>query len=209
MKATRPAHLAYDWDNHQSRKRTERIGDHIRYVGPQERWVTEAWRYDHDEAPMLPGWTYRRTCEVALCLVHIERVPPVKPKYPAGVCVYCGAPAGTRDHLYPKPFTGEADRGFVVTVPACGECNSIINDRHAPTVPERRRLAHDGLRRKHAVALSCRKWSEGDLQAMGPRLRQASRAAMRRRAWLEARLAWPDDPRYDERAFGQIGVEVA
>ena len=136
-------------------------------------------------------------------LVH----QPVRIAYPAGVCVYCGLPAGTKDHLIPKTWTGEARRHRVAVVPACAECNSAIGDRHGFGVHERRGVAHDHLRRKHRRVLAAPDWTQADLDELGPGLRSSVEAAQGRKHAARARLAWPEDPFYDIRAWQQSGIE--
>ncbi len=39
------------------------------------------------------------------------------------ICIYCGAPADTRDHVPPKCLFSPPYPGKMITVPACRECN--------------------------------------------------------------------------------------
>ncbi|MBO0698344.1 MAG: hypothetical protein J2P46_08125 [Zavarzinella sp.] len=43
---------------------------------------------------------------------------------PAKLCVYCGSPADTVDHVPPKAIVPEPARNSIITVPACRACNN-------------------------------------------------------------------------------------
>jgi len=67
------------------------------------------------------------------------------------ICVFCGGPATTRDHVPPRGIFAEPRPSTLVTVPACEACNNkasqhdekfrnIIGLRADPSVPEALRL---------------------------------------------------------------------
>jgi hypothetical protein len=149
------------------------------------------------------------TCDEPMCLQvdHLVARQPLKLAYPYGVCIYCGMPGRTRDHLLPVTSTGRAARRFVATVPACGQCNSIIGDRGSANITVRRRLAHDGIRRRHAANLATRDWSPEELAEFGPGLLPHILEAMDRKLETLSRLAWPHDPSFDLRALELSGIE--
>lgn len=156
-------------------------------------------------------WIYvTPTCETKMCLraEHIRSFTARRIAYPAGVCVYCGLPGYTLDHLLPVTLTGEAVRKFVAVVPACHECNSGIGDRCGYRISERREEAHRLLRKRHRKTLELsRQWGPKDLAELGPILRAHIKGALIKREVLMERLAWPHDPEYDRRAFEKTGFD--
>lgn len=106
----------------------------------------------------------------------------------------------------PKTLTGIADRKYVLTVPACGQCNSIINDKGTASITVRRQIAHDGIRRIHARQLRTQDWSSRQLHEFGPLMRIHVERAMAKKAVILDRLSWPGDPSYDFRALEQSGI---
>ena len=138
---------------------------------------------------------------------HLIAHQPRVIAYPAGVCVYCGFPAGTKDHLVPRPWSGDTRRSSVAVVPACGECNAWIGAAGSASIDDRRKIAHDRLRKARSETLAAPEWAEGDLAELGPVLRQHVEAKQRERKATLARLAWPEDPFYDMRAWQKSGVD--
>jgi hypothetical protein len=61
----------------------------------------------------------------------VERVPVIGQQVllenSGGLCVYCGAPANTWDHIVPVSKGGKTTPGNIV--PACSHCNSSKKDR--------------------------------------------------------------------------------
>ncbi len=147
-------------------------------------------------------------CAEPFCMVveHMHWEAPRRLKYPHGLCVYCGNRCGTRDHLLPVNMTGKAARRYILTVPACGECNSFIGDRGGSNVDDRRARAHDGIRRKHKRKLATKVWTEAELDELGPTLRSHVEGAVAAKREVLCRLEWPDDPAYDLRALEQSGI---
>jgi hypothetical protein len=180
-------------------------GDPTQY---RERAVTRLYVERAVSQPTL-AWPVTK-CGTALCLNldHLEWNAPRRIEYPEGVCVYCGVIAGTKDHLLPRTWTGDGQvRSNVVTVPACGDCNSSINDRYAPSVTERRELAHRTIRRKKKKVLAMPDWQKEDLAEMGRSMRDYIRKGLHEKALTKARLAWPEDEDYDLRAMQLSGIE--
>lgn len=117
------------------------------------------------------------------------------------LCVYCGWDADSVDHVLPRTWTGDVARPHVPTVPACRDCNSRIGDQHAPTLAERRHLAHESLERKHRKLLRNPSWSDDEMSEFGPRLRHEleCREALRRmvKYRLDNLARDEDDPMLD------------
>lgn len=116
------------------------------------------------------------------------------------VCVYCGVASDSIDHVVPQHLLARAgelelDLSGIMrmaqwTVPSCRECNAILGGRLYATLAERRKAAHDGLRRKYATYLRTPDWDEDELAEMGESMRQFIRAGMGIRNWVRARLRW-------------------
>jgi len=156
----------------------------------------------------IEPWSWISTICGTLCL-HQECMIVHSPRmiaYPYGVCIYCGLPAGTRDHLLPRGSTGETRRVFVAVVPACGECNSRIGDRRDPTIAGRRQMAHESLRKSKARILGGLDWTDAQLAEFGPTLRASLTQQRALKRQTLARLAWPEDPDYDMRAWQKSGI---
>jgi 5-methylcytosine-specific restriction endonuclease McrA len=194
----------YNWDSHTPDRSTTvyEIHGHEVVDGSPDDYQTLGSRLVHPRPPA--GYTIRSTCTIPHCVTHAQPVPPLRPSYPPGVCVYCGWPADTQDHILPKSWTGDAARSRTVTVPSCRECNSAINDTYAPTIAARRAIAHSHIRRRYSKYLTAIMYGPSDLAAMGHTLRTAAVARMNGHEATMARLAWPHDPFYDARALADI-----
>ena len=164
---------------------------------------------DRTGRTLMPWAWILNTCDSAQCLNpdHMVVHAPTKIAYPAGICVYCGLGAGSRDHLIPRGTSGEARRHLVAVVPACSECNNRINDHPAHSVSERRRVAHASLRKAKRKLLQAPEWTPDEMGEFGPSLRAYIERSAYDKALLRVRLAWPEDPFYDIRAFQKSGIE--
>jgi hypothetical protein len=114
-------------------------------------------------------------------------------------CTYCGAIAGTRDHVPPKVIRGmlrETVPGWEKqyppeVVPACLECNVLLNKEALLTVVERKAWIKKKLRRRYARLLAMPEWSEEELQAVPEGfLKQHLLAKLVQKKWIIARLRW-------------------
>jgi hypothetical protein len=158
----------------------------------------------------VPAFTWVTTvCTEKLCVAreHLTVVQPQILGYQPGICIYCGLDATTMDHLVPEPWTGEAARRLVVTVPACRECNTMICDRLTWSITERRAYAHEQIRAKYGKWLKCRIYTPSEVREFGRNLRTVVQEGTRMRAVTEARLSWPEDPFYDLHAAQAAGIE--
>jgi len=104
-------------------------------------------------------------------------------------------------------MTGLALRHIVLTVPACGNCNSRINDFPSPNVSDRRRKAQESILRSGKKLLERPYKSGHELRELGPLLRSVAIKNNAKTDELRARLQWPDDPFFDVRAFQKAGIE--
>jgi 5-methylcytosine-specific restriction endonuclease McrA len=156
-------------------------------------------------------WIYAvPVCQTPMCLQehHLRWFRAQRIAYPDYVCVYCGLPGYTKDHLLPVTFTGKALRKYVAVVPACQECNSAIGGACGQRIGERREEAKRHIRHKYRKLLEVgRRWSAADLAECGPNLRRHIEASADKREVIQQRLDWPHDPDYDRRAFEKSGIE--
>ena len=147
-------------------------------------------------------------CDEPMCLLveHIRVNTPTRLEYPPQVCTYCGIRSGTRDHLVTKVWSGLADRKWVLTVPACAECNGLIGADACTSIDGRRAIAKKKLRKRRKRQLNYQILTEDDLEEYGPGLRPLMREASNERLMIEYRLAWPTDPFYDLRYLEKSGI---
>lgn len=166
----------------------------------------------HGDVDLMPTSTVFNTCNEGqyFCFEpgHMRATYPVKVAYAPGVCVYCGDPAGTRDHLIPRAGADFQRRTLVATVPACGSCNSILGAFHEYNVTRRRQRVHERLATRHKKVIEAPRWLDGDYEEMGYILRNAVEAMQNKRDYILARMDWPgDDLFYDIAAFQRSGIE--
>ena len=183
----------------------------IKFEGRPVHYQAEALDYylNWTGEPVAPlSWVIVK-CDEPMCLnaEHMAIHKPQKLMYPHGICVYCGKRAGTRDHIMPVTWTGKSHRKSVLTVPACGECNSIIGADFAPTITERRTLAHAGIRRKYKATLRTHDFTAEDLEEFEGALRIEVEGALVAKQFVLERLSWPPLD-YDHRAIEHTGFDA-
>lgn len=152
------------------------------------------------------AWVYTSCGEWCLNAQHMLVRSPRTIAYPPGVCVYCGFPAGTRDHLLPRTITSEARRQYVAVVPACAECNSLIGTFDSPSIADRRRVAHERLAKRKRATIAAIDFTPAELAEYGPKMRDYLEQGMVQKRATLARLAWPEDPFYDLAAWQRSGI---
>lgn len=148
-------------------------------------------------------------CGEEMCLEpdHLNLEAPRKLEYPPYICVYCGDPADTQDHIIPTALTGVEQRKYVLTVPACRQCNSAISDRVVFSIDNRRRIAQAYIARKFKKVLSIPDYSREEIYEFEGTLRQSVIEAQNTKEWITARLKWPDSPHYDLKHLQASGIE--
>ena len=158
---------------------------------------------------IMPWCWIEPNCGTSMCMEpqHLLIHAPDRLEYPYGICIYCGRSAGTRDHLLPVATTGRAVRKNVLTVPACGECNSLIGARHAPSITARRAVAKAGIRRKYKRKLNAYEYTDEEIKEFGPGLRPTILRAASDKDRILERLRFPDDITYDIRYLGKSGID--
>ncbi len=119
--------------------------------------------------------------------------------YGPDVCVYCGDPATSRDHVPPLShaasmvdlWAAQGRRPELRLLPACRDCNSRLRNFPGTDLNERRREVKRKLRLKHRRLLGEYDWSDGELMELGRNLRSAIEGMEAKRRWIEARLEFP------------------
>lgn len=122
--------------------------------------------------------------------------------YPYGpdVCVYCGDPASTMDHVTPIVAVAamqnsidvrEHFRHGLYIVPCCRDCNNRIGSYLARSITEKREEIKRRLRRKHARLLGGYEWEPEELDELGHSLRSSIQGSEAKRRRIRAGLAFP------------------
>jgi len=182
------------------------------WQGPPKRYQAEASIALEVEGREVAPWAWiTPECGTENCLNpdHLRVKAPVHLSYPNRVCIYCGRPGHTKDHLLPRRWSGDAARRWVAVVPACGTCNSLLNDTLTWSITERRALCHERLRKHFRKVLRTVDHTPDELDEYGPTLRDHIEDAMAKKAEVLAMLEWPTDPDYDARALEHSGIEDA
>ena len=148
-------------------------------------------------------------CGEEMCLEpdHLTIETPRKLEYPPYVCVYCGDPADSEDHIIPTALTGQAQRKYVLTVPACRQCNSAISDRVVFSIDNRRRIAQAYIARKFKKILAIPDYSAEEIQEFEGTLRQSVIESQNTKNWISARLRWPESSNYDLNHLQASGID--
>jgi hypothetical protein len=92
-------------------------------------------------------------------------------------------------------------------VPSCGQCNTAINDMPDAHVGRRRQKAQLSIQRKNKQLLDRPHKDESELRLLGPHLRSVAVKNNNRAKAVRLRLAWPEDPYYDLKAFQRAGID--
>jgi len=155
---------------------------------------------------IMPWCWIEAGCGTELCMEprHLLVHAPERLEYPNRICIYCGRGGFTRDHLMPVRVTGDAARKHVLTVPACGECNSIISDKPVSSITGRRAIAKAGLRKKYKRILRAHEYSDEEIEEFGPGLRPTILRARAEKADVQERLDFAKDHAYDLRYLGPL-----
>jgi hypothetical protein len=110
-------------------------------------------------------------------------------------CVYCNDVSSTLDHVPPLHYVARMRQmNQKVTnaklVPACAECNSILNGKLYLTISKRKAHIYERLKAKNRKILRIPEWSEEELSEISPELARSFRAATVAVHNLRARLFW-------------------
>jgi len=108
-------------------------------------------------------------------------------EYP-GICIYCGEDADSIDHLVPRAISGKTDRKYVPVVPACLNCNIIINDSPIFTIKGRAAIVAYSIRKTHKKELKIPFHNQQWFADFSPRMRANLEKRQMERQLLKQRL---------------------
>lgn len=95
-------------------------------------------------------------------------------------CTYCGDRGNTLDHVIPVSWRKDIDRKSNTVsdntkketcIPACNECNSLLNNFYLHTISKRAEYIAEKLSIRHKKILSSPTWSEDELSELERNLR--------------------------------------
>ena len=114
-----------------------------------------------------------------------------------GFCIYCGDRATSQDHFTPLSFVAavqslgmSVSAKVKVLLPSCLECNHLAGAKIFNSIHAKRCYIQKQLRRRYRKILQMPEWEGQDLTRLGPFLSRFVRDEIKKRAWLEERLAW-------------------
>lgn len=123
--------------------------------------------------------------------------------YDVSRCYYCGEPAGAVDHVVPQSMLqtlrimGDdavsailARHGRRMTVPCCGECNSVLGNKYFDTLEKRKKHLKTRMRQRYKKLLRMPDWSDRELSQLGPRMQEYVIAAVVKRDIILRRLRY-------------------
>jgi hypothetical protein len=112
-------------------------------------------------------------------------------------CAYCGEYATVKEHLVPFSFlrarTSKGsfnDNFWTWILPSCEECNQIASKQVFPTALAKRNYIQERLSGRYANDLSGEEWPEGEVEELGPNLRQHVRACQARAYVTRCRVSY-------------------
>lgn len=109
----------------------------------------------------------------------------------AGICIYCGALAETKDHVPPLSAVSSLGADYfeeLLVVPACNECNSTLGDKWLCEIEDRREFLLNNYKEKYKKILKSPSWSDEELASVGESLRSAIKGQEYFRRHLAERL---------------------
>lgn len=108
------------------------------------------------------------------------------------LCVYCGSPADTRDHV--PPITRVNDYRSIglkneqyLLVPCCKSCNSYLNDSLQDNIFDRIEHLKDILASKFSKQLKEVEWDDDELEELGDNLRSFVSSSCRKSKNIQSR----------------------
>lgn len=115
-------------------------------------------------------------------------------------CYYCGMPATCYDHVIPvailASLSDDAESyekivgNRITEVPACTECNSLLNASFQKNVTDRRIFLKERLRKRYRKLLAMPSFTESELNEYGPVMRQYIEQSIKNRNIVLERLKW-------------------
>jgi len=95
-------------------------------------------------------------------------------------CIYCGAPADTKDHIIPLTYLYNGrpknPKGKGETVDCCRECNTLLGAKALFSVAERAEYLANALERRYRKVLKAPYWSDEEIEELDGELKQTIKA---------------------------------
>jgi 5-methylcytosine-specific restriction endonuclease McrA len=111
------------------------------------------------------------------------------------LCVYCGQPADTRDHVPPISRCGDYEalkltKPKYLKVPACKNCNSIASNSLQETIFSRIEFVKDSLIKKYAKKYGAVEWDQCEIDDLGPNLKSHIKKGERMNKLIRSRVEY-------------------
>ena len=105
------------------------------------------------------------------------------------LCVYCGQPADSLDHVPPLSRVDDYRalglvREMYLLVPACRDCNALAGSTLQATFPERVEYVKDEITRKNRRVIAAPEWDQDEIDELGGSLKAYIIAQERKRKRL-------------------------
>jgi hypothetical protein len=123
-------------------------------------------------------------------------------------CYYCGMPSESEDHIFPQTFGhGSGDR-----IPACIECNSILQHFAPTSIINRMKLLLERLQVKYLAHMNRGNHTDEEISEYGGSIQQQLEADRENRRVAESRIEFLRD-RIDKTVEAQsdlkeVGTEL-
>ena len=107
------------------------------------------------------------------------------------LCTYCGVLPGTdRDHVIPVSYSSVKRHYNGHTVPACRECNNLLNDRFILDINARRAYILAKLEQRYKKLIKSPEWDDWELDELSPNMRKQVKAHQEHKHLIMDRCAW-------------------
>jgi len=107
-------------------------------------------------------------------------------------CTYCGNPCDNLDHVTPVLYTHNSRKNISyskkVTVPSCGECNSLLGDKMFLTIGDRAAYLSQRYAKRFDKYLKMPIWEQYEINELEGRLRQQIKIDVDRKESIKKRV---------------------
>lgn len=124
------------------------------------------------------------------------------------VCLYCGLPAPTVDHVPPLSEVEDLrliyDNIQYTKVPACEECNRLALDEPHISLSERQQFIKSKLKEKYKKYIQFIDWESDEIQELSYNLRKSVEAHMNLKYLIAYRLAYGNEHNFNPTMAGYL-----
>ena len=107
-------------------------------------------------------------------------------------CTYCGNPCDNLDHVIPVLYTHNSRKNVSyskkVTVPSCGECNTLLGDKMFLTIGDRAAYLSQRYAKRFDKYLMMPVWEQDEIDELEGRLRQQIKIDIDRKESIKKRV---------------------